>query len=101
MIRRSGSRLMGRSTTEEDVSPMESTTNIVDIMLVLAVGMMLALVMNYKVDLNPEASMRELENAEKLPEDQVKKVESNQGLQEKGVVYMDPDTGKYYIREEK
>ncbi|MGI6258178.1 MAG: DUF2149 domain-containing protein [Anaerovoracaceae bacterium] len=99
MIRRSGSKLIRGNGADEDVSPMEGTANIVDIMLVLAVGMMLALVMNYKVDLNPEASMRELENAETLSEDEVKEVESNKGLQEKGVVYMDPETGKYYIRE--
>lgn len=101
MIRRkSGGRLRRQFHNEEDVNPMEGTSNLADAMLVLAVGIMLALIMNWNVDLTDVVDMEELD-AESLSEEEVEVVEQDQALQEKGVVYQDPDTGKYYIKVEK
>lgn len=99
--RRNGGKLIRGHEPEEDVNPMAVTGNIVDAMLVLAVGMMLALVTHHGVDLaQGRSSMQELENAESIPEEQVKEVETNEGLEKKGVAYQDPETGKFYIRQE-
>lgn len=101
MIRRkTGGRLRRQFHREEDVNPMEGTSNLADAMLVLAVGIMLALIMNWNVDLTDVVDMEELD-AESLSEEEVEAVEQDQALQEKGVVYQDPDTGKYYIKVEK
>lgn len=101
MIRRkSGGRLTRQFHHEEDVNPMEGTSNLADAMLVLAVGIMLALIMNWNVDLTDVVDMEELD-ADSLSEEEVEVVEQDQALQEKGVVYQDPDTGKYYIKVEK
>ncbi len=100
MIKRNASRGLNRQQyIEEDVDPMAQTSNITDAMLVLAVGIMLALVINWGVELNTLVDVDELE-ANDLKEEEVQEVEQNQSLQEKGIVYQDPNTGKYYIKVE-
>ena len=98
MIRRNGKNLWQNEEPGEDVNPMEGTGNLADAMLVLAVGMMLAVVINWKVDFSTQSKVQELKQAQELTDDQVKQVESNDALKEKGVVYEDPETGKLYIR---
>ena len=56
MLRRSGAgRLHDAVEHEEDINPMEGTSSMSDAMLVLAVGMMLAVVINWNVDINKNA----------------------------------------------
>lgn len=100
MIRRKkGGRLQRQRHVEEDINPMDGTSNLADAMLVLAVGMMLALIMNWNVDLTTVIDVEELD-ANSLSEEEVQEVEQDQALMEKGVVYQDPATGKYYIKVE-
>ena len=100
MIRRkTGGRLNRQVHVEEDVNPMETTANLTDAMLVLAVGMMLAVIINWNVDLNKFVDVDEIE-ASQLNDEQVEQVEEDKALQEKGSVYQDPETGKYYIKVE-
>ena len=52
MLRRSGSgRLRTDQKPKEDINPMNSVGNLVDAMLVLAVGIMLALIVSWNLNL--------------------------------------------------
>ena len=97
--RRNGGRLLRNRETEEDFNPMESTGNLTDVMLVLAVGMMLAVIVNWNVKLDSLIDVNEID-ANQLDDSQVEQVEDDKALQEKGMVYQDPETGKYYIKVE-
>jgi len=104
MIRRYGSHgLHSRREIGEDVNPMDSVGNMADAMLVLAVGIMLALVMHWDVDLRSSDSTvevektQEVDDVEDVDEDELSKQAAEQGLTEMGVVYEDPETGKLYL----
>ena len=99
MIRRSGAgRLHDRAREhEEDINPMEGTSSMADVMLVLAVGMMLAVVVNWNVDINKN-TVREIEDPEAVNGEQITYQEGQENLVEKGTVYYDEDTGKYYVK---
>ena len=100
----------------EDVNPMNYLSNLSDVMLVLAVGMMLALVVAWNVDIvnsvpNPSdmtqaeiSQMEELDRQDlnalhtsKDPDNSQTSVEDF-GLTEYGVVYRDAD-GNLYVLE--
>ena len=91
-----------RDSIPEEVNPMESVANLVDAMLVLACGLMLALIINWNVDVGSAGTTVELS--------QDKEVASVSGLsgngeisdlegsyEELGMVYRDPETGKLYM----
>ena len=83
---------------ESEGSPMESIANIVDVMLVFACGLLLALVMVWNVDIGldrPENDMYEVSDVVAGSENVNK-----DNLQEAGRVYKDPDTGNLYFVEE-
>ena len=86
----------------EDVDPMSSLSNVGDIMLVFACGLMVALVMAWNVDL---AQVKQVEMNQELQQDDIEKIteqlygEGN-AFVDKGRVYQDPTTGKYYLVEE-
>ena len=91
-----------RSGGGEEVDPMSSMSNIGDVMLVFACGLMVALVVAWNVDL---AKFQQVETDQELSQDQVTQIteqlygEGN-AFVEKGKVYQDPTTGKYYLVEE-
>ena len=80
---------------------MSFISNLSDVMLILAVGIMLALVIHWNVELQSGSSEEtqaaennavtfsedDLENLEELPDE----------MEQIGNVYYDPATGKYYI----
>lgn len=102
MLRRFGTgKLRPHDNDEEDVNPLEGIANMADLMLVLAVGIMVALVMNWNVNISSVNDLKELNNAEYLNGKQVQQQTGSEGLEKKGVVYMDPKTGKYYIEVQK
>jgi len=85
----------------EDVDPMASLGNIGDIMLVFACGLMTALVIAWNVDLS---KFQQVDIGESQAIDDPAAAE--QVMQgggstyiEKGVVYQDAETGKYYLVE--
>ena len=93
---------LSRNTTspflESDGSPMESIANIVDVMLVFACGLLLALVTVWNVDIGldrPDNNMYEVSDV--VEESQSV---SKDNLQEAGKVYRDPATGNLYFVEE-
>lgn len=102
MIKQFGTgRLRPQDSSDEDVNPLEGLANMADLMLVLAVGIMVALVMNWNVNISSVNDLKELNNAEYLNGNQVQQETGTNGLEKKGVVYMDPKTGKYYIEVQK
>jgi len=74
--------------------------NLADAMLVLAVGIMIAVVMGWKLDLKSVGSDLQ---ARPINQDQIEIVDKNQlqddqvTLEELGTLYYDQDSGTYYI----
>lgn len=80
---------------------MNFVSNLSDVMLILAVGIMLALILHWKVQIVPQEAEQsaqseqtaveftrdDLQDAEELPEN----------MQKTGEVYYDSVTGRYYI----
>lgn len=115
MLRRSSfARKRAASTASEDVNPMNYVSNLSDAMLVLAVGMMLALVVAWNVDISGVPSdydeggtqkepvqftdeMDELQTTTDKSEDSM--TAEDFGLTEYGKVYIDEE-GNYYVIEE-
>ena len=105
MTRLSGKSLRSRQS-DPPVNPMDSVSNLADAMLVLAVGIMLALIINWTVDISagttdktastdPAISFEQDDLTES--QDDAKTIEGD--LTEMGKVYYDQQTGTYYIVE--
>ena len=92
---------LSRSTSspflESEGSPMESIANIVDVMLVFACGLLLALVTVWNVDIGLDRPDNMYEVSDVVNESQNVQKEN---LQEAGKVYRDPATGNLYFIEE-
>lgn len=89
----------------DDVNPMDYVSNLVDAMLVLAVGIMLALVINWKIDVTSEATENESSNVpvfenENLQSVDEKDIKNKDKLEKSGMVYYDPETETYYLMKE-
>ncbi|MDR1206756.1 MAG: DUF2149 domain-containing protein [Peptococcaceae bacterium] len=98
------------SVAEAPVNPMEGIANLADVMLVLAVGIMLALVINWNVDLavvsaaNKTEAQIDRSEALTFEEDDIRPADMSgdpEGAEMKklGVVYYDESTGTYYLME--
>ena len=97
-------RLRERRIREEEagVNPMDGLGNLADAMLVLAVGIMLALIITWKVDITavsqtaPEPETEQIpisqEDLRDAPADSLKE----ENLQRIGALYYDEETGTYY-----
>ena len=101
MIR--GSGLRGSNLREdEDVQPMQYVANLTDVMLVLACGLMAAVITFWQVDLTRIQTAIEQDKLDKIDAADVIESSGNistGGLTNKGVVYEDPKTGDLYIIE--
>jgi hypothetical protein len=85
---------------ETAVNPMDGLGNLADAMLVLAVGIMLALVLNWKLDLTtvtaePEATEAPIEISEDDMQSTSEDLDAD-ALQKVGALYYDEATGTYY-----
>ena len=84
----------------EDVNPNSYLTNLSDCMLVLACGLMVALVVAWSVklpsatELEQEGEMQEVTDLEDITGDAAG---AGSGYNELGMVYQDPKTGKMYL----
>ena len=86
----------------EEVDPMSSLGNIGDIMLVFACGLMVALVVAWNVDLGKFTQVQMDQEIEQNDIEQITEQLYGEGnaFVEKGTVYQDPVTGKYYLVED-
>ncbi len=88
---------------QEDVNPLEGAINIVDAMLVFACGLMLALALNWNVDLGlkqPQVNLergREMTDVPEIREDLIETQGKGQLYERMGTVYKDPATGKLFM----
>lgn len=116
---RKHSSYSGRFERDEGVNPMNYISNLSDIMLVLAVGIMLALVVRWNVDISPSGSgtvgggpsdtqgpvavdPNEADatfTEEELEQMRGEAEQNGGGLEKRGVLYYDAATGTYYIME--
>ena len=91
---------------DDTANPMEYVGNLVDAMLVLAVGIMLALVINWNVDIfSPQGdySGSDTQSAVSFSESDLEKTDEEKTpdeLLKMGTVYFDSETGTYYIIED-
>lgn len=110
-MRKKGKLLGDRGfRNHEDVNPMSYMSNLSDAMLVLAVGIMLAVVVAWNVDISttsPDSTVN-MSQVEQLQEDVLEMDVTNQnsdeavsvddfGLMEYGTVYMDEQGNLYVI----
>jgi len=96
---RSGFR---RSKSRDEVDPMSSMGNMGDVMLVFACGLMVALVVAWNVDLG---KFQQVEMNQELKENDIETITEQLygeggAFVERGRVYQDPTTGKYYLVED-
>lgn len=92
-----------RASRREDVNPMNYISNLADAMLVLAVGIMVALVLHWNVDLQSS----EAKDADKTKasttfsqEDLSDREEIPDNASRAGEVYYDEETETYYVVDE-
>ena len=82
----------------EDINPMENVANLVDVMLVFACALMIAIITFWKVDISniQQVDKEDLRKVDNLKESVQEKAMTDQ-YKSKGTVYEDPETGEMYI----
>ena len=98
-MRRLSARSLRSRSDDAPVNPMDSISNLADAMLVLAVGIMLALIINWNVDISAAGQTAISFEQDDLTESQSSAGTIEGDLTEMGKVYYDKETGTYYIVE--
>lgn len=96
---RDRNRLSKRFANEESPNPMDNLSNLSDVMLVFACGLMVALIINLKVDVS-RLDQAVIQYKDKSSKSTVEKA-GGTGMEKVGTVYKDPKTGKTYIIDQK
>lgn len=100
----------------ENVDPMSYLSNLSDVMLILAVGIMLALVVHWNVDITTSGGQSQgttagengsvlvdKDHAAAMTPEEMERLQQQEGLsggedlEKRGEVYYDAKTGTYYI----
>jgi len=86
---------------QEDFNPMEGMANLADAMLVFACGLLLALIINWNVEVSETGEIQQQDKyeIEGFDENSSQTIDGETSLEEMGTVYKDPATGKYYVIE--
>lgn len=87
---------------EDDFNPMEGLGNLADAMLVFACGLLLALIINWNVQVSDTGEIKQQQDKyeiEGVDENSTQTIDGDTSLEEMGKVYKDPATGKYYVVE--
>ncbi len=83
----------------EDGNPLETLSNLVDVMLVFACGLMIAVILHWNVDLSNVTDIITQEDL--VPVETLNEAAKDGSLAEdfdsRGIVYEDPKTGRMYI----
>ena len=88
----------------EDEDPTSGLSNLADCMLVLACGLMVALVVAWNIDIQTVTEVELTDNKTEIDDVQTMDGKLETGgttYVDVGRVYQDPDTGTYYILEDK
>ncbi|MCD8316208.1 MAG: DUF2149 domain-containing protein, partial [Eggerthellaceae bacterium] len=91
---------------QEEADPRTGLVNLADVMLVFACGLMVALVVNYGVDLGTYSEVDIEGTPTEITQDELNAMEdaiengSGNNWNERGIVYEDPTTGHLYLIEE-
>lgn len=93
--RRYGTSLQRSAEPDEDVNPNAYITNIADCMLVLVLGLLVALITKYNVDLQ-QAPVDEMTGI-KVNMDQNSDGIIDDAYEQRGSVYYDKESGDYYL----
>ena len=95
-----------RDYFKDDTDPMGGLANLADAMLVLAVGIMLALVMNWHISISggyttevEQGSAQEVDASMFQEAAEAGESGESSNYEEKGTVYVDKKTGKMYLVE--
>ena len=105
MVRKRGGRRRSKRVEED---PMAGTSNLVDAMLVIAVGFLVFISWNMQAMIDPDQSIQEqieqqqttvVDQGQQLNETPDTSNSSGQGYTEMGKVYKDPSTGKLIMVE--
>jgi len=104
MMRRKYALSRGGAANNEETNPLDGVANLADVMLVVACGLMLALVINWNVDITPKtagnaAFGEEVSQVEALGGTVGEALDEETQYEEVGKVYRDPNTGKLYMIE--
>lgn len=103
MINR-GRIISRRNAHREEISPMESMVNLVDVMLVFICGLLISIVMYWNLNMDnlmvilDNEQLIQIDNPEELPEQLQGLSPDENGL---GTAIMDPKTGDVYVVGEK
>jgi hypothetical protein len=95
----------GRLNVDEDINPMDGLINLADIMLVLAAGLLLALIIAWNIDIaEPGSGVVAVNQGQEVSQDMQGLKDSSSDTspdyskyEKMGVVYKDPSTGKLYM----
>jgi hypothetical protein len=106
MRRKFGKLALAEVTDAEGENPMDGVANLADVMLVLAVGIMLALVINWNIDVSPEQGAAATSTSEIISEiegfnnGEDTEIDAEGNYEKMDVeVYRDPVTGKLFMVE--
>ena len=91
----------------ESINPLDSVANLADVMLVLVVGFMLALIINWNLDVGAIAQLQQddqiPENSLEFDGEYLEEIDTDSDdidskeMEKLGSVYYDEETGMYYI----
>ncbi len=90
-----------KKRAHSDENPLEMMANLMDVMLVFACGLMLALFMNPNIDVEPQeveyTTGQEITDSEISDNGSESEMDQEREYKKMGVVYQDPETGKLYM----
>ncbi len=84
-----------RARHSDEVNPMDGLFNLADVMLVFSCGLIIALIAAWNLDVNDRLNLPT--EVDSLGENTQETIQNPDALEEMGTVYLDPETGKYYI----
>ncbi|MDO5708047.1 MAG: DUF2149 domain-containing protein [Andreesenia angusta] len=91
------------SKEKSNINPLEGVSNLADAMLVFACGLMVALIVNWNVDVKLERSKidlskgRDVTGIDSIHDKVVEEDNSPDAYERMGTVYKDPKTGKLFM----
>jgi len=94
-----GRVLSRRASYREEISPMESMVNLVDVMLVFICGLLMSIIIYWNINMNglvivyDQTQLVQIEN----PEEITKQMQTVSSYDSVGSAVLDPKTGNLYV----